>query len=75
LGAKTTGNIIELDSGMLPTSTNLKKNRKENNETGGTQKKGKGGQTKKGKNPQVNKLETKSIDPASNLMDPTETLG
>jgi hypothetical protein len=41
LGAKTTGNIIELDSGMLPTSMDPKKNRKENNGTGGAQKKGK----------------------------------
>jgi hypothetical protein len=43
LGAKTTRNIIELDSEMLPTFTDLKKNRKKNSEIGGAQKKGKGG--------------------------------
>jgi len=36
---------------------------------------GEGRTNKKGKNHRVNKLETKSTDPASNLMDPTETPG
>jgi hypothetical protein len=40
LGAKTTGGIVELDSKMLPTPTDSKKNRKKNNGTGRAQKKG-----------------------------------
>jgi len=49
LGAKTTGSIVELDSEMLPTFTDPKKNIKKNNGTRGAQKKGKGGQTKRGR--------------------------
>jgi hypothetical protein len=47
--SKTVGSIIELGLEMLPTSTELKKNRKKNNWTREAHKKGKGGQTKKGR--------------------------
>jgi hypothetical protein len=60
LGAKTTGGIVELDSKMLPTPTDSKKNRKKNNGTGRAQKKGKGGQTKRGKTTELTNSEQRA---------------
>jgi hypothetical protein len=50
------GSIIELGLEMLPTSTELKKNRKKNNWTGEARKKGNGGQTKKGRTTKLTNL-------------------